>query len=179
MSVRPLVCPKRFLLAGKKGRRATYIAKTNLFPFPANPVDCGREGAEAIAHGSGCGNEKQRMPLHRPILRCSLQRSMSLVMKAPYYISFKSTVLSSKVCSASLSNHSPYICYRHISHWYLIITLLHWYHIITLLPHYHIDIDPTIPFGSIYSHDVDELKTIMSRVCKVWNTKTGKGSMNE
>ena len=43
----------------------------------------------------------------------------------------------------------------------------------------HIDTVPTIPFDLIYSHNSDEVKTIMSRICKVWNTKTGKGTMNQ
>jgi len=44
------------------------------FVPPADPVHGGREGAEAAADGPGRGDEEQRLPLHRPVLRGALQR---------------------------------------------------------------------------------------------------------
>lgn len=39
----------------------------------AHPLHGGREGAEAAADGPGGGDEEQRLPLHRAVLRGHLQ----------------------------------------------------------------------------------------------------------
>ena len=41
--------------------------------LPAYPVDGGGDGAEAAADGPRGGDEVQRLPLHRPVLRRHLQ----------------------------------------------------------------------------------------------------------
>lgn len=42
-------------------------------------VDSRRARAEAAADGSRCGHEEQRLSLHRPVLRSSFQRGLSVL----------------------------------------------------------------------------------------------------
>lgn len=49
--------------------------------FPAeDPVDGGREGAEAAADGPGRGGEEQRLSLHRTVLRSAFQRGNTILV---------------------------------------------------------------------------------------------------
>ena len=35
-----------------------------------------------------------------------------------------------------------------------------------------------IPFSTIYSDNIEELRALMSRISQVWNVRTGHGTMN-
>lgn len=60
-------------------------------------VDGRRARAEAAADGSRCGHEEQRLSLHRPVLRSSFQRGLS-VLSAEHLMFSSESLSNTKHC---------------------------------------------------------------------------------
>lgn len=87
----------------------------------ADPLDGGRARTEAAADGSGCGHEEQRLSLHRPVLRGSFQRGLSVWSAYRLMLSERVFLLKTLALSLSLSGG---LLDMHGAHVYLLRQIL-------------------------------------------------------
>ncbi len=76
-----------------------------------DPVDGRRARTEAAADGSGCGHEEQRLSLHRPVLRGSIQRGLSAsrLMLSLRVVPVETLVLSLSFSGGLLDMHGAHV----------------------------------------------------------------------